>query len=94
MMLINGLEIIHLVICIHNSKGSESGKSFITFITRNTLRECPLMGYNFRVGRVVLNDPLKLVLIDLKLSDIVGRVVENYWTHFMDIPLGRHLGLR
>ena len=52
------------------------------------------MGYNFRVGRVVLNDPLKLVLIDLKLSDIVGRVVENYWTHFMDIPLGRHLGLR
>ena len=52
------------------------------------------MGYNFRVGRVVLNDPLKLVLIDLKLLDIVGRVVENYWTHFMDIPLGRHLGLR
>jgi hypothetical protein len=50
------------------------------------------MGYNFRVGRVVLNDPLKLVLIDLKLSDIVGRVVENYWTHFMEVPLHRHLG--
>ena len=73
-------------------RGSESGKSFITFGTRNTLRECPLMGYNFRVGRVVLNDPLKLFLIDLKLSDIVGRVVENYWTHFMEVPLHRHLG--
>ena len=54
-------------------RGSESGKSFITFVTRNTLRECPLMGYNFRAGRVVLNDPLKVVVID-----IVGRVVENY----------------
>ena len=54
-------------------RGSESGKFFITFVTRNTLRECPLMGYNFRIGRVVLNDPLKVVVID-----IVGRVVENY----------------
>ena len=31
------------------------------------------MAYNFRIGRVVLNDPLKLVVID-----IVGRVVEDY----------------
>ena len=57
-------------------RGSENGKSFITFVTRNTLRECPFMGYNFRVGRVVLNDPLKLVLIHLKLQHIVSRVVE------------------
>ena len=86
MMLINGLEIIHLVIGIHNSKGFRK-----TFVTRNTLRECPLMVYNFRVGRVVLNDHLKLVLIDLKLSDVVGSG-KKYWTHFMDVPLCRHLG--
>ena len=45
-------------------RGSKSSKSFLSFVTRNTLRERPLMAYNFRVGRVVLNDPLKLVVID------------------------------
>ena len=33
---------------------------------------------HFRVGRVVQNDPLKLVVIVKKLLDIVGRVVKKY----------------
>ena len=36
------------------------------------------MAYHFRVGRVVQNDPLKLVVIVKKLLDIVGRVVKKY----------------
>ena len=54
-------------------------------MTRNTLGERLLMAYNFRIGRVVLNDPLKLVVID-----IVGRVVENY-QKLLDTFYGRSL---
>ena len=47
--------------------------SLFLLLLLETHRERPLMVYNFRIGRVVLNDPLKVVVID-----IVGRVVENY----------------
>ena len=55
MILRNGLEVIHLVIGIHNSKGFRQRQVFsdLAFVTGNTLRESPLMAYHFRVGRVV-----------------------------------------